>query len=150
MKRSSIINREQGFTLVELIVSAGIIALTVFVLVGVMRKGNEITANNIHRQKARAIIDSCFESPAYHFSNYANMPQLTGTSGNVVIDPRTPNPLKGTLSISVSDSLKDKPPLTIDNTMVAYKVVKMTVFWNESPSRRDTVELSKWVTKLDL
>ena len=52
-----------GFTLAELIVAATIGSLAILILVGVLRKGIEISETTQHCQRARAIIDSCYESP---------------------------------------------------------------------------------------
>jgi type II secretory pathway pseudopilin PulG len=144
MKRCTQFKHDGGFTLVELIVSAGIIALVVSVLVGVLRKGTEISFTSVHRQRARAIIDSCFENPDYQSGNYANIP---ARSGGVVIDPRTPNSLMGTLIITVANGSPISPQT--GQTTVEYKVVTMSVSWAELQNQ-ETVSLVKYIAKLDL
>lgn len=142
----------RGFTLAELITAAGIIALTVFVLVGVLRKGNEISISTQHRQRARAIIDSCFESARLQYDNYVN---LSGSdSASVLIDPRTEsNPgddLFGSLRIVVALDT-NKTALTGQTTidMVEYKRITISVTWNETQGSQ-TITVEKMVTKLDV
>lgn len=144
-----------GFTLAELIVAAGVTALTILALVGVVRKGTEITYVNQHRQRARAVIDSCFECPAYSFRNYDNLPGANGTP--VLIDERdkssAADDLPGTLNILVSihDTNKTPLPNPIDpaRDYVEYKTVTMTVSWQEPGiAQLQSVALRKFITRL--
>ena len=92
-----------GFTLAELIVAAAIGSLAILVLVGVLRKGIEISETTQHRQRARAIIDSCLESPRFQCGNFVNM--ASSPAATVIIDPRSAgadDDLTGTLAITVT------------------------------------------------
>ena len=140
----------EGYTLVELIVAAAIIASTVLVLAGVVRQGNGITALGQHRLRARAIIDSCFESPAYHFSNYVNVMSVNAT--RVAIDDRVGrngnDTLSGTLTVTVAmDTNKTALVGNTPSDRVEFKRVTMAVIWAE-PSGNESVTLEKLITKL--
>jgi prepilin-type N-terminal cleavage/methylation domain-containing protein len=114
-----------GFSLVELIAASAIIALTILVLVGVLRKGRDISASTMHRQRARAIIDSCFESPSYSFHNYSTIP--TKTRFPVLIESRLNNPIGGFLDI---DTVPGSRTTTTGDPVVC-KRVYMSVSWKE-------------------
>lgn len=141
MKRSC----KQGYSLLELLVSATIIALLTIAVVSMVRKSNHLTSEDAHRRRARALIDSCFESRSFHFSNYVN---LAGDTLGVAIDERgagsVEDDLTGTLTISVSGEMKMSGSDGID---VPYKEVGMLVRWLE-PEGPVTINLTKWITQL--
>ncbi|MBN1129884.1 MAG: hypothetical protein JXA71_12905 [Chitinispirillaceae bacterium] len=137
-----------GFTLAELLVAAAIASLAILVLVGVLRKGIEISETTQHRQRARAIIDSCFESPTYQCGNFMNIPADQAT---VIIDPRPTGNLTGILTIAINPSTHPTPLSPVNDQVrndVACKTVTMTVTWEE-PQGQESVMLEKTLTKLD-
>lgn len=144
-----------GFTLAELIVAAAIASLAILILVAVLRKGTEISDTTKHRQRARAIIDSCFESPTYQYDrvSYINMPVFH--SATVVIDPRSSgagDDLTGTLTITVTAGVNTTPQSPTGEAKrdnVAFKRIVMTVAWSE-PQGPQSVTIEKTVTSLDL
>jgi hypothetical protein len=144
--------RIAGFTLAELIVAAAIGSLAILVLVGVLRKGIEISETTQHRQRARAIIDSCLESPAYQCDNFTNSASLPATG--VIIDPRSAgatDDLRGTLTITVTPGVNTTP---IGSSGVAarddvsFKRIVLAVSWHEEQGT-ETVSLEKTITNLD-
>jgi len=131
---------DAGFTLVELVVSAVIIGIAIMAVVAVARKGRELDITYSHHRRARAIIDSCFESVAYQYTNYAALPTITGQL--VKIDPRGDGPdddLNGSLTMTVS------PPTTIGG--VECKQISATVSWAE-PEETKSITVEKWVTQI--
>lgn len=141
------LKRKSGFSLAELIVSAAIITFTIIVLVTILRKGNEVTSASRHRERARALIDSSFESSAYHYTNYTN---LIGETRTVLIDPRNESDpadnLTGTLRISVEVGSSTAGGGVYSN--IEFKRVSMSVSWLEVGGRADTVALEKLITKI--
>lgn len=102
----------RGYSLVELMVSATIIALLAIAVVSMVRKSNHLRSEDAHRRRARAIIDSCFESRSYHYSNYVD---LSGDTLSVIIDERESTVRKmttGELSLLQSQMKRKCPDLT--------------------------------------
>ena len=150
-KSCRIPQRIEGFTLAELIVAAAIGSLAILVLVGVLRKGIEISETTQHRQRARAIIDSCFESPRYQCDNFVNIASSAATS--VIIDPRSAgaaDDLMGTLTITVTSGVATPQSQSgvAQRDNVAFKRIAMVVSWSEEQGT-ETVSLAKSVTNLD-
>jgi hypothetical protein len=141
-----------GFTLAELIVAGAIGSLAILVLVGVLRKGIEMSETTQHRQRARAIIDSCLESPQFQCNNFTNIP--ASVSAGVIIDPRsagTTDNLTGTLTIAVTPGVNTTPLSPGGNAArdnVSFKRIALAVSWNEEQGT-ETVSLEKTVTNLD-
>jgi len=154
MRKTIIQKDDKGFTLVELIVSAGIIGLTIFVLVGVIRKGNEIAVTNVHAQRAHAILDSCLENSKFHYSNYANLAASVAANVNepvesIVIDPRgTRADLIGTLSKTIVTGT-DLSAGTGGKDPVPYLRITVRISWPEAQDVQ-TDSLVKIITKLVL
>jgi hypothetical protein len=150
----SYLNRPRiaGFTLAELIVAGAIGSLAILVLVGVLRKGIEISETTQHRQRARAIIDSCLESPQFQSDNFVNI--ASSPAAGVIIDPRlagATDDITGTLTISVASGVNTtplSPSGTAARDNVSFKRIALTVSWNEEQGT-ETVSLEKTVTNLD-
>src|SRR3989339_2192014 len=96
-------NNPKGYSLAELLVAVAIISIAVVVIAAVLRKGAEITTTDGHRSRARALIDSTFESAPYQRRNFDAMANL---SRSVLIDPRNEgssgDDLSGTLTVTVT------------------------------------------------
>jgi type II secretory pathway pseudopilin PulG len=132
-----------GYSLAELLVAVAIFSLTILAIVAVLRKGSELTVTDLHRKRAQALVDSCFESGSYQGSNYAN---LAGASRAVLIDPRNESnsgdDLSGALTITVAvDTNK------ASGTNIEYKRVTASVQWTE-PEGAQTITLQKYLTAL--
>jgi hypothetical protein len=144
------INRNKnnrGFSLVELLIASAICVLTIIAVVMVLRKGGETLVTTQHRQRARAIIDSCFEVPAYQYTNYAAIVP-TPTPVGVVIDSRMVPPLAGTLTTLIGPEVTGNPAL-VNAAQVNYKPIVITVKWQESGSAAsDSVMLEKRISKI--
>jgi hypothetical protein len=133
----------RGFSLIEILVSSLIITLSVIALVTVIRKGSELVITESHRKRARSVIDSCFESPSYHYSNYWG---LANVNRSVLIDPRDAgidgDDLMGSLAIKVAvDTVK------AGGTNVPAKKVIISVSWKE-PEGLQSIILEKHITKI--
>jgi type II secretory pathway pseudopilin PulG len=132
-----------GYSLAELIVAAAIVTLTVVALAVVLRKGSEITVTDVHEKRARSVIDSCFESPAYDYRNYGVLPAV---NRSVVVDPRDPSDagddLVGNLTITVEVDTSSSA-----GTDVEYKKVTVQVDWQEPEGPR-SITMEKRLTDL--
>lgn len=131
-----------GFTLVEMLVSAAVMSVAVVILVAVVRTGRELEVSDLHRRRARALVDSVLEEPAYQYTNFGAMPIIDPDPGiPVVIDPRDPadedDDLEGSLWISVYDS----------TAPLVHKQVRAAVRWRE-PEGMDTIVMEKRVVLL--
>ena len=136
------LRRTDGMTMAELLISVAIFSLAIIAAVAVLRKGSEISIADGHRKRARALIDSCFESPSCQPANYA---ALAAAARAVLIDPRaagTADDLSGTLNITVAAETNNST-----GTTVPYKRVTVSVTWQE-PEAAQTITLDKLITEL--
>ena len=128
----------RGFTLVEMLTSAAILSIAVVALVAVVRTGRELEITDLHRRRARTIIDSCFEDSVYHPDNYDALTPAVFLAGSVLIDPRdaagTGDDLMGGLWFDIAAS----------STHVAHKRIRASVHWRE-PEGIDSIWMEKWV-----
>jgi prepilin-type N-terminal cleavage/methylation domain-containing protein len=144
------LSNARGFSLVEVLVAAVLLSLTLVALIAIIRKGREIDINDLHRRQARTLICAQFESQTYQQTNYPNLRAAapSSVSTTVTVDPRIGNggvALTGTLRIDVT-----RPALTMNGVngvqnIAPVKVVG-TVLWNE-PNFADSVVLEKYLTQ---
>lgn len=133
-------NKKNGFSLVELLVAALILAIATVAVVSMIRKSREIQLSDNHRQEVRAIINAEFEK-SYGYRQFSSI-SVRDTSMNVVIDNRTGTPLTGTMYVSIDSSSE---PAT--GTSVPIKRVTLAIAWTEADSERDSISLTKWVAE---
>src|SRR5512137_2385808 len=117
----------QGFSLAELLISVAIFSITVIAIVSVLRSGSELSTTDGHRKRARAVMDSCFESASYQPSNYTN---LANVARSVLIDARD----EGNAGDDLTGSLRITVAVVTDNSAgssVEYKRVTLSVSWQE-------------------
>jgi prepilin-type N-terminal cleavage/methylation domain-containing protein len=137
------IRARQGFTLVEILVSAIIIGIAIVAVVAVARKSREMDITFNHHRKARVLIDSCFESAEWQYPNYDN---FANRQDSVLVDPRSAGGqvLKGLLSISVA---LDSTAGSVGGN-VRYKNVNATLTWME-PEGTQSVSMKKSVAQYE-
>jgi hypothetical protein len=141
MKDVKTISSRSGFTLVETVVSSAILVLAVIAMCTMLRKGKEIEIGEAHYQRARAIIDSCFESRIYGSGNYDLVQPL---SSPVIIDDRNGVNIGGVLEITVSG---EQTMSGYEGVLINYKEISGTVTWNE-PEGQKLFTVSKRITRL--
>jgi type II secretory pathway pseudopilin PulG len=131
-------HRVAGFTLVEVLISGAIAAISLVAIVSAVRKGQELDIADMHRRRARVIIDSCLESSRYQINDPAfDFNALAIGTQPVVVDP-TPGFPAGALSASVSaDSAS--PAL--------HRKVAITVRWTEG-THPDSICIEKILVDL--
>lgn len=77
----------RGFTLVEVLVAAGIVALSLISVVAFVRKGQEQVSLDKHRRMARSIVERAIEDPQFDLMNYPNLlPSDSVRTGLDIID----------------------------------------------------------------
>ena len=129
-----------GFTIVETLVAAIILAVAILGVVTVTRKSHEMDRGFVHRQRARTIIDSCFEDYEYSYYNYAALQNVAGDT--VIIETRSAphSNLKGILAISVGTAQVAET----GGAGLPYNSIVAKVTWNE-PEGPDSVVITKCI-----
>ncbi|MBN2036990.1 MAG: type II secretion system protein [Chitinispirillaceae bacterium] len=138
------IAKNRGFTLVEILVAAVVISLSLFATIAMVRKAQELTSLDRHRRAARAIIERTLETPTYTRDAYYGL--AAGTQNqNVLIDKR--NNLQGTLTVTVGNEQNINGAMGI---AIPHKRITMTVTWQERSAANTTttesVNIEKWVS----
>jgi len=131
---------KNGFTLVEVLVSAALISIALVAVVAVVRAGTGLNAIDDHRRQARTIISTKFESPAYSYMNFVNLSE-TPSIPDETVTINSHGPLTGTLHIVIS------PLKTYPTGSVNYREISMTVYWPEQAGL-DSLTLTKWLTQV--
>jgi type II secretory pathway pseudopilin PulG len=143
MKKSNHCSR--GFSLVEVLVAAAMVALSLVSVVAFVRKGQDQVAVDRHRRMARAVVERTLEDPAYDMSNYLNLVTTDLLRTNLdTIDWKTTPPLTGNLRVKISDSVTQA---VVTGSSFSYRKVTVTMSWNEHiNSNPDTIRCEKRVT----
>jgi len=142
MKKKLLVFNNRAFTLVELVVASGIILLTILVLAAMLRKGREIDINDKYRRKARAIVVSKFDEPAFHYSRYNSLNSGTQTTTDT-IDAAIP--ILGTVTTAIGDQATH----TAANAYaLQYRPVTIRVVWTTMDGA-DSVSLTKYITRAE-
>lgn len=137
--KKRIFNR-QGFSIIELLVAATILSVTIVAVVSMVRKSQEIQLAEKHHQEVRAILNAQFEQ-LYGYKQFASI-AVKDTVKSVVIDNRNGSPLTGTLYVSI-----DSNGEMASGTLVPVKKVSLSVAWDEAENERDSLILTKWVAE---
>ncbi|MBN1128171.1 MAG: hypothetical protein JXA71_04260 [Chitinispirillaceae bacterium] len=131
-----------GFSLVEVMVSAVFVALSVAAVVSAVSTGVRLQVTDNERRQARALIKSLFEEQ-YDFRNYQSIVPTTARTETVVIDERDGSLLQGELTTTV----EDVSPATDNGCAVPARQVTLTCKWNTDPQTVDSIRLTKIVAQ---
>lgn len=137
MKRTN----HRGFSLVEVLVAAVIVALSVVSVVGFVRKGQEQVAIDKHRRMARAVIERQFQQLKYSPANYPNL--LLNTSSTLSPSPVIDAALSITGTLTTTISVEQTK--TVNSIAIPYCDVTMTMSWTELGGRSETITIDKWI-----
>lgn len=131
-----------GFSLVEVLVSAVFVALSVVAVVSAVSTGVRLQVTDNDRRQARTLVQSVFEEQ-YDFRNYNSIVSNTTRTETVVIDNRDGNPLQGELTTIVHDAA----PGTDNGSSFPAKQVTITCRWKSDPQTADSIQLTKIVAQ---
>lgn len=132
----------RGYSLVELLTAAMIIALATIAVVAVIRKGREIQVLDHHRRMARAVLRSRLDTD-YDYRNYDTIKDGT-LSETVTLDPRSGNPLTGQVTATVTTQ-----NTSVGGTTIPIKQISMKIVWTEPEGDVDSIELEKWIADVN-
>jgi Tfp pilus assembly protein PilV len=132
----------QGFSLVEALVSALFVALSVVAVVSAVSTGARLQVTDNDRRQARALLQSIFEEQ-YDFRNYNYITPGAPQTETVIIDERGGNALQGTLTRSILEIA----PLTDNGTTFPAREVTLTCRWHVDEHTVDSVSLTKVVAQ---
>lgn len=137
-------HKPAGFTLVEVLISAVIMALSVIAIVTVIRKSWDINIDNLHRRQARTIIINHLELSDNQYSNFSTLCAACCANGcnsteTVTIDKN----LTGILNINVTSNNS----LVIDGITIPLLIVTVKLKWQEM-DYMDSVSVEKWLTQV--
>ncbi|MGA2507153.1 MAG: type II secretion system protein [Chitinispirillaceae bacterium] len=143
MKKSN--HCSKGFSLVEVLVAAAMVALSLVSVVAFVRKGQDEVAIDRHRRMARGIVERTLENPAYDMINYLNLVTKDSLRTNLdTIDWKTTPPLTGNLRVKISDTVTQA---VATGSSFPYRKVTVTMSWYEHiNSNPDTIRCEKRVT----
>lgn len=133
------VSKESGFTIVEIMVASIILIISIVALLTLLRTGRSLGIEELHRRAARAVIDSCYESPALYFETFDSAAALV-QSVSFRMDSLNPN-LAATYHAGVGprDSL-----LASAATYVSFNQCTVSVSWLETgKTARDTLSVIK-------
>jgi prepilin-type N-terminal cleavage/methylation domain-containing protein len=136
-----------GFSLVEVLVAAAVIAISLFMVAGFVRNSQKLISLDRHHRMARAIMRNALETAQFQPENYYSLATGCPTAGqSVVIDAgRTPN-LTGILKVCIKDEVTTTPTNT--GIPVPYRKIVDTVSWTEPDAGTQTVNGEKWLTNV--
>jgi len=136
------ITRSSGFSLVELLVAASILGITVIAVVAVIRKSRDIQVSVRHRQAACILLEYRFEKLCGPGS-FRRIP-VGVTDSTVTVDTDGTYTLTGDLETRVELDMTHEP--------VPVKKVTLTIRWDEYENEegaveRDSLTLEKWIAE---
>jgi len=129
--------RSDGFSLVEVLVAATILGITVIAIVAMVQKSGDLRAEGERRAAARTFIATKFEAE-YGNERYAV----------VTVPPNNPD----TVSFGNPAEGKNYPgilhtTITTAGGAIPYKEVTLSLDWNNPDDSRDTIALTKWLVQ---
>jgi type II secretory pathway pseudopilin PulG len=131
------IGRTSGFTLVEGIVAAVLVTLSVVAVVSAVNTGSTIERSNNDRRAARAVVRSFFEQD-YNLRDYNTIPSDMMHSDSVVIEERPVNSVVGKLRTRIVMDTIVNGPLEVQG-----KIISISCGWVEANGVCDSVTLTK-------
>lgn len=141
-KTKAISDKKDGFTLVEVIVAAALITVSVIAVVAVVNTGSMLERSDNDRRQARVLIRSKFEQQ-YDFRNINTIPHDTTIFDSVVIDEREGTPLKGFVTtVIAAENITSN-----NNTAIPAIRIEMNCSWTETNGVGDSIKLTKILAK---
>jgi Tfp pilus assembly protein PilV len=132
----------RGLSLVEVLVSAVFVALSVVAVISSASTGVRLQVSDNDRRQARAIMQSVLED-RYDFRSYPTIVSNTTRTETVTIDSRGGNPLQGEMKTVVTDVA----PITDNGCTFSAKQVTISCKWNEDQNTQDSIQLTKTIAQ---
>jgi type II secretory pathway pseudopilin PulG len=144
-----LIRNSKGFSLVETLVAAAVIALSVVAVVSMVRKGQEQMKLDQHRRTARGYLQRMLEDPKFYPENYNGL--VTGiTTTSIIIDSAAG--LNGTLKEQIRGEGNITTGQVPGPPNVPRRRITDTLFWSEraagNNTYNDTITVEKWVSSV--
>ena len=131
----------RGFSIIEVLISAAILAVAVIAIITIVRKGRDLQMADKHRQEARAILNARFEN-IYANGRYGSI-QPGISVDTVIIDERPEGvPLTGVLTSTVV-----QVNVGVSGTQIPTRQVTLSLFWNDFEIESDTITMVKWLCR---
>lgn len=132
---------QDGFTLIEIMVSTVVLGLAITGIVALLRNGRELEYANGHKRQAKQVAQAAMELEAYYYINYSTMGNM---SQDLFFDAGPVNPIAAHLTVTVS---AEQSVVWNDGISVPYKSVEAKVLW-PYPYPEDSVVIVKRVAKV--
>lgn len=139
-------HRQQGYTLIELMVSSVVLGLAVVGTTTLWRNGREFEQQGDVRRQAFQALVGAMEAPEYHFSRYATAANWSGTA---LLDSGTTSSVTGNLTLEVSPERSDLWGTGADMNLVHYKSVTGKITWTLA-GKPDSLKLTKRLARVKL
>ncbi|KMQ50774.1 hypothetical protein CHISP_2297 [Chitinispirillum alkaliphilum] len=136
MKRGKL--SHNGFTLVELLVSATILSIIVVSVVAIFVKGREIQVVDQNRREARSIVQNLFEYD-YNNKNFDHL-NFGDTSFTIHLNRGYSDSIPATVSTQINSNY-----FTIGDQDLETKKISVSIDWIELDGAEETISLSKWL-----
>jgi len=139
----------KGFSLVEVLVAAVIVTLSLFGIITMARKGQEQLSLNSHRNEARGIIERTIENQQFIPENYKNLVTIaTPTPQDVVIDGKAGIHGSLTVTVNAEQNQTGAAPLSL----IPYREIIAAISWTETgsggASYTETVTVRKFLSNV--
>lgn len=127
--------KNNGFSLIEVLIAAAVVGLSLFAVIVMVRKGQELLLLNKHRSEARGIIERTLENSSFDPENYKSLVTKTNPAPqDVIIDSKAG--LHGTLTdtVKAEQNQTGVDPLTL----IPFREIVLTISWPENSSGTGT------------
>jgi prepilin-type N-terminal cleavage/methylation domain-containing protein len=127
---------KKGFSLVEVLIAAAIISLSMFAIVGMVRKSQELTSIDQQRRVAKFVIAKNLESVMFQQISFPNLQAIQGTtlSQQIKMDSLPGRALYGNLETRVGsvDSIRGN-----GGVFIPFIDVESSVIWTVFPENTE-------------
>jgi prepilin-type N-terminal cleavage/methylation domain-containing protein len=119
----------KGFSLVESLVAAVLLGISLFAVINMVRKGQEHLLLTNHRNQARGTIERTLETPQFNPENYKALVTNTDPAPqDVIIDSKAS--LHGNLTVTVN--AEQNQTGTDPLLLIPYREIVIAVTWTET------------------
>jgi prepilin-type N-terminal cleavage/methylation domain-containing protein len=135
----------RGFTLIEILVAATIISISLVSVVAFVRKGQEMITIDKHRRVARGAVERTLENTQYQPESYNNLPPIPAApiTTDIIIDAEmTPN-IQGSLVVTIGNE-----QATVNGNAAPHRAITATMTWTELGGNSETVSITKWLANV--